>query len=162
MNPINEFARRWEREIDNNFAAACFNDNGRIEIIEALRNHADPVDLSTWNISGEEYFDALKAAIKEKDGVFDDSGVRTVMVDDGAVGYIAVLYGPWTYQEIANAFRDGYSTGENEQGTSGTCEILDHDSDHINPVHFTITANGSGGVEEEIGDYPHEVVWLSY
>ena len=60
------FAIKWNRDVDNNFAVACFDQNSMKDLAEAAENDPDETDMLTWRISSGEYFDAIKTAIFEK------------------------------------------------------------------------------------------------
>jgi len=60
---INEYATKWNKPEDNNFAVACADQN----TLEELQN-ADPdkTDMETWGLNWEEWHDAIGAAIEER------------------------------------------------------------------------------------------------
>ena len=61
---ISEYATKWNKDIDNNFAVACFDQNS----VESLQEATIPdgTDMQTWGMSEEEWHDAIAAAIEEK------------------------------------------------------------------------------------------------
>lgn len=62
---FDEYATKWDRESDNNFAVACFDQNSIDELAEAAENAPDKSDCINWELSSDEYFDAIKTAIFE-------------------------------------------------------------------------------------------------
>lgn len=51
---------------DNTFAAAVYEQNTRIEIIEALTREPDQADCEQWGISGEQWVGSLLVALRHK------------------------------------------------------------------------------------------------
>jgi hypothetical protein len=64
---INGFAKLWDRPADNNFAAACYNDNSINELKKALSDGPDETDMNDWGISEDEWTDGIRAALFEKE-----------------------------------------------------------------------------------------------
>jgi hypothetical protein len=67
MEHIKQFAEKWQRDIDNNFATACYNDN---TIAELEKSHtpadADRGDCKNWGITPQEWSEAIEAALRQK------------------------------------------------------------------------------------------------
>ena len=63
---IREYAAKWNRDPNNNFAVACYNDNSMAELEAAMESGPDEIDMKNWDISGEEWTDAVTAAHCEK------------------------------------------------------------------------------------------------
>ena len=61
-----EYERKYGREIDNNFATACYEDNSIDELHEALTEEPDEYDCREWGITPEEWTDAIQTALTEK------------------------------------------------------------------------------------------------
>lgn len=67
MFSLNEYATKWNRPVDNNFAVACYDGCSIVELQEATESPADPVDMTTWGIEDvAEWQDAVAAALCEK------------------------------------------------------------------------------------------------
>jgi len=66
MDEIREYAKKYSRPEDNNFAVACYEDNSVNELRQALAGDPDEYDCREWSISPEEWRDAIRAAIEEK------------------------------------------------------------------------------------------------
>jgi len=62
---INEYAAKWGRDRDNNFAAACYSGNSPDELRAARSEQPDAVDCRTWGISPEEWRNAIEAALAD-------------------------------------------------------------------------------------------------
>ena len=62
---IEEYASRWNRDRDNNFALACYEGNSITELSRAVGMVPDKTDCKEWNICGLEWLDAVFAALVE-------------------------------------------------------------------------------------------------
>jgi hypothetical protein len=66
---IRDYAAKYDRDPDNCFAAACFNQNSIPELIAALADDLpDSQDCEIWGIGQDEWRDAIYAALHEKAG----------------------------------------------------------------------------------------------
>jgi hypothetical protein len=66
---IRDYAAKYDRDPDNCFAAACFNDNSISELLGGLSEDLpDSQDCETWGIGQDEWRDAIFAALHEKAG----------------------------------------------------------------------------------------------
>lgn len=64
---LDEFAKKYGRLADNNFAAACYNENSLEELQFPHKSEkACPHDCKMWGITSEEWSDAISAALAEK------------------------------------------------------------------------------------------------
>jgi hypothetical protein len=61
---IQGYCQKYGRDIDNNFAVACYNMNTLDELYEATE--PDTADMNSWGISAQEWGYAIRAAIHEK------------------------------------------------------------------------------------------------
>ena len=73
-----EYATKWQRPADNNFAVACYNQNSLEELRKAKQLYAEEEDgallydcaggdMDTWGITAsEEWYDAICAALMER------------------------------------------------------------------------------------------------
>lgn len=60
---ISDYAKKWNRPEDGNFAAACYNDNSLAELSAPHSpSDANKRDCETWGISPQEWSDAIEAA----------------------------------------------------------------------------------------------------
>lgn len=62
---IKTYAAKWNRQEDNNFAVACYNDNTINELEEVLSDSVCDTDCRAWGISMDEWRDAINAALFE-------------------------------------------------------------------------------------------------
>lgn len=64
---MREYCAKWNRTADNNFAAACIEQNSDQELEDAARASADTADMETWGIEDpQEWYDAITTAIYER------------------------------------------------------------------------------------------------
>lgn len=64
---IDEYAKKWGRDPQNNFSVVSYNMNSLEELKEPHKpKHADKTDCKRWNISPEEWSDAIEAALNQK------------------------------------------------------------------------------------------------
>lgn len=59
-----EYSKKWNRDADNNFAVACYNDCSVDQLVNAIE--PDQGDMNTWDISPDEWRAAVDAALTEK------------------------------------------------------------------------------------------------
>jgi len=65
---IREYAEKWNRDIDNNFAVACYDQNSLFELEDTHTSEPDETDMKTWGITDvNEYFDAVKVALIKRE-----------------------------------------------------------------------------------------------
>jgi hypothetical protein len=138
---IRDYAAKYGRGLDNNFAAACYDDNNLPELVAALTEDADPTDCRTWGIKAEEWKDGVYAALHEKAGGgfaiavvhqwYNESDTYDWYDDESGVGTVTE-YGDQTVYSIgmAIAFRDEISKGSYE---------LSH-NESIRPDVYIVTA----------------------
>lgn len=65
---IKEYAKKWDRDENNNFAIACYDNNSVNDLISILNGNASTfkIDIITWGLTCvEEWQDAIKAALNE-------------------------------------------------------------------------------------------------
>jgi len=62
---IKEYCEKYNRPIDNNFAAACYRDNSVSDLEAALGESADATDCKTWGMCPGEWRDAIESALTE-------------------------------------------------------------------------------------------------
>ena len=67
MNTIEAYAKKWNRDVNNNFAVACYNEN-TIEELQAPHTPADydPTDCFIWTMTPEEWSEGIRAALNER------------------------------------------------------------------------------------------------
>lgn len=62
-----EYCQRYNRPMDNNFALACYEQNSREELVQAVLDYLDhganETDCTTWGISEEEWSGAVDTAL---------------------------------------------------------------------------------------------------
>ena len=63
---FDEYERKYNREIDNSFASACYDDCSIEDLREALAAEPDEDDCREWVITPEEWTDAIQTALTEK------------------------------------------------------------------------------------------------
>lgn len=65
---LQQYAEKWDRDPDSNFAVACYDQNSLAELREALHQRgADRVDMRTWGLTrAAEWREALQAALGER------------------------------------------------------------------------------------------------
>lgn len=63
---FDEYAEKWDRDPYSNFAVACFDGNTMEELENASHFCADEGDMKGWDISREEWHDAIKTALEER------------------------------------------------------------------------------------------------
>ena len=63
MKILEEFAQKWARDPDNNFAVACYDQQSLDELYEAREAEPDQTDCDTWGLSHEEWREAIVAAL---------------------------------------------------------------------------------------------------
>jgi len=71
IDAISRYAKKWDREEDNNFAVACYDMNSVAEL--RASGELDEADMANWGISDpEEWREAIAAALidllADKDG----------------------------------------------------------------------------------------------
>lgn len=67
MFSLQEYAKKWNRATDKNFAVACYDQNSLKELEEAAASPVDPTDMEAWHIDNpQEWHDAIAAALWER------------------------------------------------------------------------------------------------
>jgi len=71
MTKIAEYAAKWNRDVHNNFAVACYKRyevRGLEQIIHRFHspNLNDTRNMQTWHLTVEEWHDAVSAALFDK------------------------------------------------------------------------------------------------
>ena len=61
---IKEYETKYNRESGNNFAVACYDQNTKQELMESL-DAPDQGDMDSWDLSEDEWRDAIRAALEE-------------------------------------------------------------------------------------------------
>lgn len=64
-NSLDQYATKWGRDPQNNFALACYESNSITELAKAFGMVPDKGDCKVWNICGLEWLDAIFAALVE-------------------------------------------------------------------------------------------------
>jgi hypothetical protein len=82
---LREYAQQYNRPEDNNFAVHCYEHQFRQELREALARGPDETDCELWNMSHEEWQDAVQAALSTKDRRIWSDRETTPLVRDGQV-----------------------------------------------------------------------------
>jgi hypothetical protein len=77
MRAVNQYAVKNGFDTQNNFAAACYEQNSVEElaaVVIIVKNHnltaeqvADAGDMATWGITAEQWLDGIRAALADKE-----------------------------------------------------------------------------------------------
>jgi hypothetical protein len=154
---IRDYAAKYDRDPDNCFAAACFNQNSIPELLEGLSDGPDLVTCKTWGITLGEWRDAIYAALHERAG----GGFAVTLVrhrhngdaiewyedEDGARSQ----YGDRTvfYINKANAIRTRMA--------QGLYELLDNESSR--PDVYITTVRDMERVRDGEVSWKNGIVW---